>query len=491
MQGLKLRKCFTAVLVLTFLIIPLTMVSAGSHNLKFDPSNCTTEILQDPETGEIITYRACLDIVYVSNPVDNTYQKMNIYVPEAYYHKRGSINGYTAKTAPIFLPMTVGGYNPGLPATITKESVQKALLRGYVVAAPGARGRTQSYGKAPACIVDVKAAIRYLRYNDKIMPGDAEKIIPNGTSASGALSSLLGATGNNEDYEPYLKAIGAADERDDVFAASCYCPITNLDNADTAYEWLFNGIWDFTFIGGGTMNAAQIQTSNELKALFPDYLNSLRLRVPEKHHHRTMLTLDANGDGTFKEYVKSFVIASAQKALENGVDLSGLSWITIVGGQVTDIDLFEYAKYDTTPAKNGKRMKPAPAFDGLNASSWENSEFGTATIPNQHFTQYSYEHSTVGGSLADAEIVKMMNPMYYIGTRGTTTAKYWRIRHGSVDKDTSIPIPIILATKLLNKGFDVDFALPWGQGHGGDYDLDELFAWMDEVCAPHHGHHHN
>ena len=65
----------------------------------------------------------------------------------------------------------------------------------------------------------------------------AEKIITSGTSAGGALSALTGATGNCEDYEPFLKAICAADERDDIFAANCYCPIHNLDNADTAYEW--------------------------------------------------------------------------------------------------------------------------------------------------------------------------------------------------------------------------------------------------------------
>jgi acetyl esterase/lipase len=36
--------------------------------------------------------------------------------------------------------------------------------------------------------VDLKAAVRYLRYNDRIMPGDAEKIITSGTSAGVSLS---------------------------------------------------------------------------------------------------------------------------------------------------------------------------------------------------------------------------------------------------------------------------------------------------------------
>ena len=91
------------------------------------------------------------------------------------------------------------------------------------------------------------------------------------------------------------------------------------------------------------------------------------------------------------------------------------------------------------------------------------------------------EHSTVNGQIADSKIVKMMNPMYYIGTKGVTTSKYWRIRHGAVDKDTSLAIPAILALKLENLGKNVDFASPWATPHSGDYDLDELFTWIDGI----------
>ena len=27
----------------------------------------------------------------------------------------------------------------------------------------------------------------------------------------------------------------------------------------------------------------------------------------------------------------------------------------------------------------------------------------------------------------------------------------------------------------------VDFFMPWNQGHGGDYDLNELFDWIDSI----------
>ena len=31
-------------------------------------------------------------------------------------------------------------------------------------------------------------------------------------------------------------------------------------------------------------------------------------------------------------------------------------------------------------------------------------------------------------------------------------------------------------------GYDVDFFLPWGLPHSGDYDLEELFDWIDGIC---------
>ena len=65
----------------------------------------------------------------------------------------------------------------GLGSDGKANSLTYALSKGYVVAAPGARGRTLTdnkgnyTGKAPAAIVDLKAAVRYLYLNDEVMPG--------------------------------------------------------------------------------------------------------------------------------------------------------------------------------------------------------------------------------------------------------------------------------------------------------------------------------
>jgi len=510
----------------------ISMIAAASLNaaaqenigydIRFNPEKYTVQKLS--VDGKTINVRAFEKIVYVQHPVDTTYQIMNIYVPEEYFNGK-KLNGYSAETAPIFFPNQIGGYMPSKPASTVNSpmaglppmegmpggggrpegmpqgarppmmdgpfgggkktsAVLVALTKGYIVASSGARGRTTKdangiyTGKAPAAIVDLKAAVRYLRYNDKLIPGAASKIISNGTSAGGAISTLVGATGNNTDYEKYLTALGAAPSTDDIFAVSAYCPITNLEHADMAYEWQFNGVNTYSDRGFpgkaaqvSNLSDAQIKTSGELKQLFPEYLNGLGL----KDAKGKALSLDTKGEGNFKDLVKSYVIGSAQKALNSGVDLSKLAWLKIEGKKVTGLDFDGYVNYMT-------RQKTPPAFDALDLSSGENQEFGTGTQNKLHFTQYALANSTVKAEIADPLIIKMLNPMPYIATAGTVTAKHWRIRHGTNDKDTGLAISVMLGTYLQNKGFDVNLELSWDKPHSGDYDLEELFAWTDSIC---------
>lgn len=81
------------------------------YNLKFNAKNYTMETLQ--LDGKDVAFRAYRDVVYVSKPASVASESMSVFIPEAYFQKGGSVNGYTAKTAPIFLPNGVGGYMPG------------------------------------------------------------------------------------------------------------------------------------------------------------------------------------------------------------------------------------------------------------------------------------------------------------------------------------------------------------------------------------------
>lgn len=434
--------------------------------------------------NQTITYRAFQNVPYVRNIIDREYQQLNIFAPESYYQGEG-INGYTLHTAPVFMPNSVGGYMPGKLCEPGKKewsdkeepnTIFRALQHGYVVVAPAIRGRVlkaedgTNTGKAPACIIDYKAAVRFLKYHRNELPGDMDKIITNGTSAGGALSSLMGATGNHPDYEEELKKLGAYEATDDVFAASCYCPITNLDHADMAYEWQFAGEYHAEW--GGEMDEKLIQTSKEEAKLFIPYLNGLHL-TDEKG---TLLSLGEDGNGSFKEYCCKKILESAQKVLNQDMDLTDKNWLSIQNGQATAMDFAKYIK-DIT------RMKMAPAFDSLTMTSWENELFGDETHDSGHFTGYSMEHSNAEKShMATANVIKMMNPMNYIKDTQAITAKYWRIRHGERDRDTSIAISAMLALSLQMHGMKVDYHLPWDIPHAGDYDIEELFAWVDSIA---------
>lgn len=466
---------------------------AHAHSLDFAPEKYETKTAA--VNGATIHYRAYEGIPYVSKPVEPDYQQINIYIPEAYY-EGGSINGYTAQTAPIFLPNQIGGYmpaKPGVPGASQHreqqgaDAMQTALAKGYIVASPGARGRTSPTGKAPAAIYDLKAAVRYLRHNDAAMPGNAEKIISNGTSAGGALSILLGASiTDGDDRKLFVEIMGAADARDDIYAVSAYCPISILEHADAAYEWEFNGVHDYEKMDitmldykverklvKGTLDAAEQRVSDELKAQFPAYVNSLGL----KNAQGEPLTLNADGSGSFRDYVAAFIAAAANAELQKGADPAALQaenpWLTIDGKRVKNVDFAAYAKAMG-------RQKTPPAFDALDLSSGENQLFGDEHQDTRHFTAYSAANSAVKGAGSAGRVaVKKMNPLSYISEK--TVPQHWRIRVGTKDRDTSHAIAAILAAKLQNSGKNVDMAMPWGVPHSGDYDLDELFAWMDGI----------
>lgn len=447
--------------------------------LRFDPDSYM--VRETELDGRTIRYRAFENLVYVRKPADVQYQKMNIYVPEVYYTDPEQAP-FEWKEAPILLPNAVGGYMPGLPQEPGRtfaglmNAAFYALEQGYVVASPGARGRGlknkegKFTGAAPACIVDLKAAVRYLRFNRDRIPGNTERIISNGTSAGGALSCLLGSTGNHPDYFPFLEEIGAAEERDDIFAASCYCPITDLDHADMAYEWEFGGLDHYYFRDQpeGCLTEEQKMLGEEEKRRFPEYLNSLELR-DEKGNS---LSLNPDGSGSFRNYIARLVLESAAKERGKGKSLAEFSWLDQNGQGELDWD--GYIRYRT-------RMKPVPAFDDTGLETPENELFCSEDAAARHFTEFSFRNSRVNGEMADRQQICMMNPLNYMRSEKSTVCSHFRIRHGTVDRDTSLAVSAILALSLRKAGVCADYALPWGIPHSGDYDLEELFAWIRSI----------
>ena len=495
-----MKKFFVSALV-AMMTLNVSAAKKPTTQLQFDASKGVAGSVEMPKGR--VNYTAFTKLYYVTNVEDTTYQFMNVFVPEgANLH------------APIFLKTNVGGYMPSAAGNPSAgDATGMALQRGYVVAIVGSRGRS-SYvtkgkkkiynGKAPAAILDLKAAIRYLRHFDEQMPGDAEKIITDGTSAGGAMSALLGATGNNAAYEPLLDKMGAAKERDDVFASVCYCPITDLRHADMAYEWLY-GNTD----SRKANDMAHRQVTQELAALFPAYINSLGLKKKDG----TLLTGD-----NYLSYIKEELIRSAQIAKDAGADIpdsigfcftsdagtfapvnggmpdlnnlpkdmvrntkkGGMTGgkVKRVGEYIIDLDMTKYLNY----VANKTPLKTAPAFDALgvagNEACGENDEFGDVNNTPANFTDYSAgkNGTTVSAKVKEEEY--LLNPMEQIGQEGVTVAPHWYIRHGSIDRDTAFSVALNLATKLENAGKDVNFLLAWNRPHSGDYALNELFNWI-------------
>ncbi|MBR3017843.1 MAG: tannase, partial [Clostridia bacterium] len=263
---------------------------------------------------------------YAANPGDSNYETMGIFVPGACFN--GTANGdgtytctvnesgvagqYTAVTAPYILPVNTPGYSAmaaptGYNSSMGYGSISDYTSAGIIVLFAGARGRDAG---APAGVTDLKAAIRYARYNADLLPGDIDSIFTLGMSGGGAQSALLGATGDSELYEPYLAAIGAIMTTSDAVKGSmCWCPITNLDQADEAYEWNMGNT------RSGLSDEEQAY-SDGMAMAFADYINSIGLTDGEGN--ALILTASDEGiyqSGSYYEYIKQVIETSLEHFL--------------------------------------------------------------------------------------------------------------------------------------------------------------------------------
>ncbi len=295
-----------------------------------------------------------------------------------------------------------------------------------------------------------------------------------------------GASGNSPLYDSYLTALGAAEADDNVFAVAAYSPATNLDHADMCYEWQY---------GTASYNGAPVnQTiSGELKSAFVDYQNGLALTGASNYGP---LTADNINDYILKTYL----IPSAQKYLsslspsDRSSYLASQRWITWDAASATAS--FTFADYVSYIG----REKGVPAFDSFFDSSAYASvntsqtysvlEFGSSTTNARHFTNYSLQKTAGDASRtisADMQtLVNLMNPMYFIGEKNRSIARYWFIRDGAKATETSCLLIVDLAASLENLlgSGHVNTWEYWDGGHGANQDPEVLFSWMAGVQGP-------
>ncbi|MDT5249226.1 MAG: hypothetical protein QOJ28_1860 [Mycobacterium sp.] len=463
---------------------------------------------------KVITYRFYGPVTYVANPVDEAYQSLVVSVPI-------SIDGKAvdASNAPIVFANSVGGYlpasvkdakgvgeagmhmggtgmpeppGPAAPDEVQSggnamldgggkmvELAQLALAAGYVAVEPGCRGRSLTdargnyYGIAPAAIVDLKAAVRYLRFNKGRIPGNIDQIVSTGTSAGGGLSALLGASGDSPRYAKYLDDLGAADASDAIFVSAGWCPITDLEHADAAYEWNWG-----TNATQGPGSQVDQAVSGELRSQFAQYQTSLSLNGRKAFGP---LTADNYGDYLLRTYLQPAATRYllAQPEADRSAYLASnpkISWSE-------DKATFGWADY---LAHVGPRKKAVPAFDAFDLSAGENNEFGAGSTKARHFTEFGAAHDTTGlrtrqldGDIP--EVVDLMNPMYFLDQKDPNRAPHWWIRLGTKDTDTALTVSSNLAAKLDALGVDVNHVMYWDEGHGANTDAADFIAWIRTV----------
>ncbi|MCI7691924.1 MAG: hypothetical protein MSR67_06005 [Oscillospiraceae bacterium] len=258
-------------------------------------------------------------ISYCEHPADPKYETLGIFVPGDYMtagdngdgtftceiNTETSVGYYTSMTAPVVIPVDTPGYSAMAAPTGYVNGVSDYTSAGFIYLNAGCRGRDDG---APAGVTDLKAAIRYLRYNEGNVPGSMDRIFTFGMSGGGAQSALVGATGDSELYAPYLEAIGAVQGVSDAVTGSmCWCPITNLDYANEAYEWNMG-------VTRTDLDEETQQLSDSMAEAFAEYINALGL----KDSSGNVLALSESEDGIYQSgSYYDYLVGVVEKSLNN------------------------------------------------------------------------------------------------------------------------------------------------------------------------------
>lgn len=544
------------------------------------------------------------DVLYTEKAVVPAFQRLSIFVPKGYMSEPGvideatEVNGFTAKTVPIIFENNSAGYMQ-MPHTWIggpRNYAKQYLEAGFVYITVGNRGHESMddngkfVGKAPANLVDLKTAIRFIRHNKANIPGNMDRIISVGWSAGGAMSTLLSVTGDNDNYTELLEENGAfMDESDSVYAGQIYCPIIDLEHADLAYEWMFAADKESENSPAGpaeVMDDFKEALSKKLSAAYIEYFNSLQLKNPDTG---AVLSINEDGrSGSGYDYLMEKLSQSATKFLTKlaadelpqkysvddylagnyeyeapapipgpgpkpddkeqegnllqgfagpGVALDGpkpedkeeevpgglgvlmlrppkgvnkphfeppmitlqgkkkTEWMSISDNVATIKDLDAYV------LNHRRRMKPCTSFDVLAGDSGENKVFGDENRNAIHFNttvaksiqelkeefpekydRYYEEYAEAIGDTALERREYLINPLNFINTdEKSNQAKYYRIRVGASDADTSLSVGMTLACKLAEAGYPVNYELVWDQPHSeADYE-GEVIEWIKSI----------
>ena len=302
---------------------------------------------------------------YAETP-NNTDQRIDIYIP----------SNATAKSPLLHMVCNYGWFlnfyhsyldTSTTPGTLTSafggpvDQALEALQRGMVIIQSGARAGLPDIvpgaeaSKSPATMADTKAAIRFVRAN--MAPGmklygkgNPDLIFVTGTSGGGALSNIVGASGNNADYfasqydigalginwtgsMPYASATLAEKANkanwsntisDAYQGVLSWCPMDFFGMGEQESEWFYNEKrW---LQSDTTLKTADIMTiSNTLASYIPGYITALGLK--DENGALLAATYDyddieegGTADGSFMDAVIRLMERGIETAINNWAD---------------------------------------------------------------------------------------------------------------------------------------------------------------------------
>lgn len=229
---------------------------------------------------------------------------------------------YTAATAPLIMTTGAAGYgsqnNSAASGSYAKDGYIAISCgnRGKQDTATDADGNTYYTGDAPSCLVDQKAAARFVKYNILLgnLPGCADYLVVTGGSGGGAHAAMFAATSNNPDFYEYQIEAGAvgvyrnADGSydttvsingedialsDGAWGCVAYSAITSLFEADAAqaFEYYMDTTYNFN-------TPFQAQLAECLSEAYMNYINDQNLTIDE-----AKVGFDLNSDGDTEDTV--------------------------------------------------------------------------------------------------------------------------------------------------------------------------------------------
>ena len=311
------------------------------------------------------------------------------------------------------------------------------------------------------------------------------------------MACLLGASGNSELYFPYLEEAGAImDSTDDIYAVAAYCPITNLDVGDAAYEWLHSSETHLAPVNHGNGSEPAENAPSTMEGEFSDFQLALQAKLLEKYDEYLLLVgLDP------QEFYDGF-LSEINACISNYMDLyvddpaafaEEFSYLGFDGETVVAVDV------PTFVSNSMARAKGCPSFDTLYLGSNENKLFHKThfsamvlEVLKELQSEYTDAASYVlryepAGDEDKIALVKIMSPdTFMTGEAESDIAPNWRFRIGTNDGDLGASTAWLM-TQLLGKMDGVktvDYALVWGKPHGtADYSFDNIREYIDSICG--------